>query len=131
MTEFPWWLSGKEFICQCRRHKFYPWVGKIFWNRRWHPLQYSCLENSMDRGGWQATVHGVTKSWMWLSTKTHSYTHIQNTGKIWGKARKIDGSLYNEQLWKLCSSSLFLSSGTIIGIYGQGSDIITFILQED
>ena len=28
-----------------------------------NPLQYSCLENPMDRGGWQATVHGVTKSW--------------------------------------------------------------------
>ena len=26
------------------------------------PLQYSCLENSMDRGAWRATVHGVTKS---------------------------------------------------------------------
>ena len=29
-------------------------------------LQYSCLENSMDRGAWQVTVHGVTKSWTWL-----------------------------------------------------------------
>jgi len=28
-----------------------------------NPLQYSCLENSMDRGAWWATVHGVTKSW--------------------------------------------------------------------
>ena len=28
-----------------------------------NPLQYSCLENSMDRGAWQATVHGLTKSW--------------------------------------------------------------------
>ena len=27
-----------------------------------NPLQYSCLENSMDRGAWQGTVHGVTKS---------------------------------------------------------------------
>ena len=27
-----------------------------------NPLQYSCLENPMDRGGWQAAVHGVTKS---------------------------------------------------------------------
>ena len=27
------------------------------------PLQYSCLENPMDRGAWWATVHGVTKSW--------------------------------------------------------------------
>ena len=28
-----------------------------------YPLQYSCLENSMERGAWQATVHGVAKSW--------------------------------------------------------------------
>ena len=28
-----------------------------------NPLQYSCLENPMDRGSWQATVHGVTQSW--------------------------------------------------------------------
>ena len=28
-----------------------------------NPLQYSCLENPMDRGAWQATVHGVTKIW--------------------------------------------------------------------
>ena len=29
-----------------------------------NPLQYSCLENPMDRGAWLATVHGVTKSWI-------------------------------------------------------------------
>ena len=32
-----------------------------------NPLQYSCLGNSMDRGAWRATVHGVTKSEMQLS----------------------------------------------------------------
>ena len=32
-----------------------------------NPLQCSCLENPMDRGAWWATVHGVTKSWTWLS----------------------------------------------------------------
>ena len=31
-----------------------------------HPLQYSCLENHMDRGAWRATVHRVTKSWTGL-----------------------------------------------------------------
>ena len=31
-----------------------------------NPLQYSCLENSMDIGAWQATVHGVAKSWTWM-----------------------------------------------------------------
>ena len=43
-----------------------------------YPLQYSCLENSMDRGAWQATVHGVTKSWTLLSNSyslTHSLIH--------------------------------------------------------
>ena len=37
-----------------------------------NPLQYSCLENPMDREAWQATVHGVTKSWAWLSDTTFS-----------------------------------------------------------
>ena len=32
-----------------------------------NPLQYSCLENSMDRAAWRATVNGVTKSWTQLS----------------------------------------------------------------
>ena len=32
-----------------------------------NPLQYSCLENPMDGGAWWAAVHGVTKSWAWLS----------------------------------------------------------------
>ena len=34
-----------------------------------HPLQYSCLENRMDRGAWQVAVYGVAKSWTQLSTR--------------------------------------------------------------
>ena len=33
-----------------------------------NPLQYSCLENPMNTGAWKATVHGISKSWTWLST---------------------------------------------------------------
>ena len=33
-----------------------------------NPLQYSCLENLMDRGAWWAAVYGVAKSWTWLSS---------------------------------------------------------------
>ena len=49
-----------------------------------NPLQYSCLENPMDRGAWWATVHGVAKSWTWLKqlsthtctcAHTNTYTH--------------------------------------------------------
>ena len=49
-----------------------PWVRKIPWRGAWQPLQYFCLENSMDRGAWQAIVHRVTKSQTrlkWLSTQ--------------------------------------------------------------
>ena len=41
-----------------------------------NPLQYSCLENFMDRGSWQATVHVVAKS-RTLSEHTHTYTATQ------------------------------------------------------
>jgi len=33
----PRWLSGKESACQCRRHRFDPWVRKIPWRRAWQP----------------------------------------------------------------------------------------------
>ena len=45
------------------RHGIHPWVRKISWRREWQPLQYSCLENPMDRGAWRAAAHGVAKSW--------------------------------------------------------------------
>ena len=37
------------------------------------PLQYSCLENPMGRGPWRAAVHGVMKSWTWLSDWVHNF----------------------------------------------------------
>ena len=37
------------------------------------PLQYSCLENPMNRGAWWAVVHGVAKSWTWLSDFTFTF----------------------------------------------------------
>ena len=40
-----------------------------------YPLQYSRLENPMDRGAWWATVHGVTKNQTGLGTNTHTHTH--------------------------------------------------------
>ena len=61
---FPGSTRDKEPVCQCRRYKrcgFDPWVWKIPWRRNDNSLQYSCLENPMDRGAWRATVHGVTK----------------------------------------------------------------------
>ena len=38
-----WWPSGKEFACQCRRHRFNPWVRKISWRRKWQPTPVCLL----------------------------------------------------------------------------------------
>ena len=38
-----------------------------------NPRQYSCLENSMDRGAWETTVHGVTKGWTQLKKIFFAY----------------------------------------------------------
>ena len=48
------WLGVKESACQCRGHGFNPRIRKIPWRRTGNPLQYSCLENPMDRGAWRA-----------------------------------------------------------------------------
>ena len=40
-----------------------PGLGRSTGEGNGNPLQYSCLENLMDGGAWQATVHGVAKSW--------------------------------------------------------------------
>ena len=44
-----------------------PGLGRFPGRGHGNPLQYSCLENAMDRGAWQATVHGIAKSWTGLS----------------------------------------------------------------
>ena len=74
LWSFPGGSVGKESIClQCRRYRrrrfnpaceedsFSRW-GRLPGGGQGNPLQYSCLENPMNRGAWWATVHGVTKS---------------------------------------------------------------------
>ena len=60
-TLLPWWLSGKESTCNAGYIGSIPGSGKSPGEGNGNLLQYSCLENFMDRGAWWATVHGVTK----------------------------------------------------------------------
>ena len=57
--------SGKEPACQyrrCRESGLVPGLGRSSGEGNGNPLQYSCLENPMDRGVWWATVHEVSKT---------------------------------------------------------------------
>ena len=59
---FPDGSDGKESACSAGDPRFDPWVGRSPGGGNGNLLQYSCLENPMDRGGWRATVQGVAKS---------------------------------------------------------------------
>ena len=55
--------NGKEYACHVADPGLIPGLGRSPGEENGYPLQYFCLENSMDRGCWQATVHGIAKSW--------------------------------------------------------------------
>ena len=59
--------DGKESACKVGDLGLIPGLGRSSGEGNSYPLQYSGLENSMDRGAWQATVPRVAKSWTRLS----------------------------------------------------------------
>ena len=60
---FPGGSDGKESTCNVGDLGSIPGLGRSSGEENDNPFQYSCLENSMDRGAWQVTVLGVIKSW--------------------------------------------------------------------
>ena len=54
-----------------------PELGRSPGRGNGNPLQYACLGNPMDRGGWWGTVCGVTKSWTRLTEHAHTHTHTR------------------------------------------------------
>ena len=72
-----------------------PGSGRSSGGGHGNPLQYSCLENPMDRGAWRATVHRVAKSWTWLK-RLSMHTRISCLGEenvlissLWHGQRKF------------------------------------------
>ena len=59
---FPGGSDGKESACNAGDLGLIPGLGRCPGGVHGNPLQYSCLENPMDREVWRATVHGVAKS---------------------------------------------------------------------
>ena len=64
---FPHSSLGKEFACSTGDPDSTPGLGRSPGEGNGYPLQYSCLENPMDRESWWAAVHGVAKSQARLS----------------------------------------------------------------
>ena len=60
---FPGGSDRKESACNAGDPRLISGLGRFPGEGNGYPLQYSRLENPMDRGAWRATVHGVTNSW--------------------------------------------------------------------
>ena len=84
-TSFYFWASLVVLVVKnlaanegdARNSGFIPGSGRSPGEVSGNPLQYSCLENPMDRGAWQSTVHGVTESQTWLKgLSTHAGMNI-------------------------------------------------------
>ena len=87
-----WWLSGKESACQCRRHGFNPWIGKIPWRRKWQPTPVFLPGES--RG--QRSLVGSTG----LQGVRHSLASKQQQRR---DRTLLDGAAGNQRLGALCN----------------------------
>ena len=79
MLGLPRRLSGKESACNAgnkRDVSLSPGSGRSLGEGNGNSLQYSCLENLIDRGAWQSAVRGVTKSQIQLSTDWTGYVCV-------------------------------------------------------
>ena len=59
-----------------------PGSGRLPVEGNGNPLQYSCLGNPTNRGVWRNTVHGIAKSWTWLSAHTHQSYYIPSKERL-------------------------------------------------
>ena len=94
----PWWLRWQRICLQFRRLGLIPGLERSSGVGHGYPLQYSCLENSVDRGAWQATAHRVTESdaTEWL-TFSHFFLTTRKTIAltIWTFVGKVIPLLFN------------------------------------
>ena len=74
ISEPPGGSDGKESVCNVGDPSSIPGLERSPEEGNGNPLQYTCLENPLDRGAWGATVRRVTKSQTWLSNSNFTFT---------------------------------------------------------
>ena len=77
MKDFPGGSDSKVPVCNAADLGLFPGLGRSPGEGNGTPLQYSCLENPMDRGAWWATVHEFAKSWTQLRDSTFFLSHYE------------------------------------------------------
>ena len=86
VTGLPWWLSGKESTCQCRRHGFNPWVREILWRMKWQPTPASLPGKSDGQRslvGYSPWDHkGLDTTW-WLTCTLVFYQDQSISDNAW------------------------------------------------
>ena len=108
MAGFPCSSASKETACNARDLGSTPGSGRSPGEGNGNPLQYSCLENLMDRGAWQATVHGVTRVGHHLVTNPPLYIwhYFQFSSHLAYERLKIC-SVFYPVLFVICNSFFF------------------------
>ena len=87
MFAFPGGSEDKESVSSVGDPSLIPGSGRTSGEGNGNPLKYSCLENPMDGGAWQATVHGVAKS----RTRMSDFIQGERHGELWPFERFLIG----------------------------------------
>ena len=99
---FPGDPDGKDSACNAGDLGSIPGLGRSPGEGNGYPLQYSCLENSMDRGAWRVTALGVAKSRTRLSDFTFAFTSAGNPQRMVTLVFKTWPWLYGNTPFKKC-----------------------------
>ena len=90
MLGFPGGSARKESACSAGDLGSIPGSGRSPGEGIGYPLQYSCLEDPMERGTWRATVHGVAESQTGLSNYTQHSMHVMLLSRNSSSACVVD-----------------------------------------
>ena len=123
----PRWLSGKASTCQCRRHRrLEVWslgLEDSPWEGNGNPLQYSCLENPVDRVAWWDTVQvspRVRHDWSkWTHTHTHSVHGHLTSWVRWAAGASALWYMITYYIFICLASQFLVVTGRIFSFHMQ------------